>query len=439
MDMILDNIVLNRILAYTLDFIKLFVIEVGIFGYKPKKNWKAPAAALAFTAAFIVAAQLTKHNTGLSALIQLLYLMSNAITISLTLEGRKKLIVSFAVYWCINVFDDIFTFIAANILGMSYQELLGDLFLKHTAMLLSLALYTLITVIIVYFRKRKGDDKVDIKESSSLYFVVLPLVIIAMYFLGASGKLGSKSFSEGIPGYILMTVVLSVLFAIIIYTNASKKYYENSNHVNEKIKESQKAYYEGMLEREKETRKFRHDINNHVLCLRTLLDDGKYDEAEEYLSSMENRTENLRPTVSTGSELVNAITGDLMSRHENVSLEWEGHLPEYMDISDMDICTIFSNILDNAFTAAAKCEAGRVRVRTAAAGPSLMITVVNDIPEPIQLRDSKLVTSKPNKRNHGFGVMNVKECAEKNGGKAEFSFDEKQFTAEVILPGAINI
>ena len=82
MDMILDNIVLNRIIAYILDFIKLFVIEVGIFGYKPKKDWKAPAAALAFTAAFIVAAQLTKHNVGLSALIQLLYLMSNAITIS---------------------------------------------------------------------------------------------------------------------------------------------------------------------------------------------------------------------------------------------------------------------------------------------------------------------------------------------------------------------
>ena len=438
MDMILDNIVLNRIIAYILDFTKLFVIEVGIFGYKPKKNWKAPAAALAFTAAFIVTAQLTKHNVGLSALIQLLYLMSNAITISLTLEGRKKLIVSSAVYWCINVFDDIFTFIAANILGMSYQELLGDLFLKHTAMLLSLALYTLITVIIVYFRKRKGDNKVDLKESSSLYFVVLPLVIIAMYFVGVSGTLGPKNFSEGIPGYMLMTAVLSVLFAIIIYTNASKKYYENSNHVNEKIKESQKAYYEGMLEREKETRKFRHDINNHVMCLRTLLEDGKYDEAEEYLLGMENRTETLRHKVSTGSELVNAITGDLMSRHENVNLEWEGHLPEDMDISDMDICTIFSNILDNAFTAAAKCEEGRVRVRTAAAGSSLMITVVNDIPEPIQLRDSKLVTSKPNKRNHGFGVMNVKECAAKNGGKADFSFDEKKFTAEVILPCAIN-
>ena len=64
MDMILDNIVLNRIIAYILDFIKLFVIEVGIFGYMPKKDWKAPAAALAFTAAFIVAAQLTKHNVG---------------------------------------------------------------------------------------------------------------------------------------------------------------------------------------------------------------------------------------------------------------------------------------------------------------------------------------------------------------------------------------
>ena len=430
---------MQAIIGYILDFIKLFVIETGMFGYKPKKGRKAPAAALAFTAAFIVAFRLTKHNEVLSVFLPWIYHLTNIVTISLALEGSKKLLVSFAVYWCIMLFDDFFIQMAANILGRSYHEVNVNLIMHDTTMLISVVFYALITVIIVYIRKRKGDDKVDLTKSSSLYFVVLPLVILAMYFLGASGKLGPKNINEGIPGDTLMTGVFSVLFAIIIYTSASKKYYENSSHVNEKIKESQKAYYEGMLEREKETRKFRHDINNHVLCLRTLLNDGKYDEAEEYLFGMENRTENLRPTVSTGSELVNAITGDLMSRHENVSLEWEGHLPEDMDISDMDICTIFSNILDNAFTAADKCESGKVKVRTAAAGASLMITVVNDIPEPIQLRDSKLVTSKPNKRNHGFGVMNVKECAAKNGGKADFSFDEKEFTAEVILPGAVPL
>ncbi len=430
---------MQAIIGYILDFIKLFVIETGMFGYKPKKGRKAPAAALAFTAAFIVAFRLTKHNEVLSVFLPWIYHLTNIVTISLALEGSKKLLVSFAVYWCIMLFDDFFIQMAANILGRSYHEVNVNLIMHDTTMLISVVFYALITVIIVYIRKRKGDDKVDLTKSSSLYFVMLPLVITTMYFLGGLETIGPFHVSEGIPNYMVLGVVLIVLIALIIYTNASKKYYENSSHVNEKIKESQKAYYEGVLVRENETRKFRHDINNHILCLKTLVEKGKYDEVSAYLDSMENRAENLRPAVSTGNDLVNAIAGDIMGKYSGVALEWQGHLPSGMSISGMDICTIFSNILDNAFAAASKCEAGSVRVRVAASGTSLMITVVNDIDEPIQLRACKLVTSKPNKRNHGFGVINVKECAAKNGGRADFTFDEKQFTAEVILPFAIPV
>ncbi|MBR1863514.1 MAG: GHKL domain-containing protein [Ruminococcus sp.] len=429
---------MKLIISYIFDFVKLFVIETGIFGYRPKKDCKAPLAAAAFTAAYILAFRLTKNNIGAQALVHLLYLMTNVITVSLALDGRKKLLVSFAVYCCILLFDDIFMTAAADILGITYHEADMDTVIHYTTMFISLVFYTLVTFIIVYMRKRKGENKIDLRESNSLYFFILSLSVIVMYVLGVSGKIG-PFVSDGISPFMLLAAAIIILIAVIIHTNALKKYYESSNHVNEKIKESQKAYYEGMLARENDTRKFRHDINNHVLCMKTLLNEGKYDEVGEYLSSIENKTEKLTPTVSTGNDLVNAITSDLMNRYNNVRLDWQGHLPAEMNISDMDICVIFSNILDNAFTAAAKCETGNVGVRIAAAGASLMITVVNGINEPIQLRASKLVTSKPNKRNHGFGVMNVKECAEKNSGKAEFSFDEKHFTAEVILPNAIAL
>ena len=420
---------MRYIFSYAMDLIKLLVIETGIFGYRPKKDLKAPAAALVFTAIYILAHDLTKSYPSYQALTEFLYLITNVITVSLALEGRKKLLISAASYFCMALFDDMFLLGAAKIWGISYQEANTDLRIHYITMFISLLAYTLITRIIMYFRKKTDDKYVDLKESDSRYFLILVASVVSAYAIGMIQENFSALFS--------VWMIVAVLLAVIIYNNASKKYYENSSHVNEKIKELQKAYYEEMLLRENETRKFRHDIKNHMLCLKTLLDEGDHEAAKEYLANMENRTESLRPAVSTGNDLVNAITSDLMSRYDSVKLNWEGHLPSQTNISDMDICVIFSNILDNAFTAASKCGAGSVGVRIAAAGTSIMITVVNDINEPVQLRASKLVTSKPNKRNHGFGVMNVKECAERNGGKAEFIFDEKHFTTEVILPNAI--
>ena len=422
---------MRYILSYAMDFLKLYVIETGIFGYKVKKDYKALVLALIFTASYILIYFLAKDNIGLLALARLIYLMTNIITISAAIDGRKKLLISFTSYLCLLLLDDSFVVAAAKISGRSYSDLNADFKTHYFLMLISLGIYTLITHIILYFRKKSGNNNVDLKESDNRYFWILGASVAGVYVIGTIQR--NTFYLMGIG------MIVAALLAIIIQTNASKKYYENISHVNEKIKESQKAYYEEMLSREKETRKFRHDINNHVLCLRTLLDEGKYDEAGEYLSSIENTTEKLAPVISTGNDLVNAITNDLMSRYDNVKLNWEGHFPVETNISDMDICVIFSNILDNAFAAASKCEAGNVGVRIAAAGASLVVTVVNDINEPIQLKASKLVTSKPNKRNHGFGVMNVKECAEKNSGRADFSFDEKSFTAEVILPNAINL
>lgn len=49
--------------------------------------------------------------------------------------------------------------------------------------------------------------------------------------------------------------------------------------------------------------------------------------------------------------------------------------------------------------------------------------------------ENGLVTTKPDKDNHGFGLKIINRIASKYGGKAAFSFDEKTntFKSTVIL------
>ena len=54
------------------------------------------------------------------------------------------------------------------------------------------------------------------------------------------------------------------------------------------------------------------------------------------------------------------------------------------------------------------------------------------IPFPFPKGD--LQTQKKDRAQHGFGIENVREAVEKNGGELEVEIREKSFYAGVILP-----
>jgi sensor histidine kinase regulating citrate/malate metabolism len=59
--------------------------------------------------------------------------------------------------------------------------------------------------------------------------------------------------------------------------------------------------------------------------------------------------------IQSGSDIVNAIANNLIeeNRDNGISVRWIGALPPQLNISNMDLCTVFSNILTNAFETAA--------------------------------------------------------------------------------------
>lgn len=280
------------------------------------------------------------------------------------------------------VFDDSFTMITANLIGKTFSEVSHNFKVHHILMLITLLIYTVISQAVMHLRKRNTQDKVDIKNSDDIYFLILVLFIVGGYIIGAKNN---DYFS-----FLRLGIIIFALLAVVIMNNASKKYYENSSHMQGKMLDMQKAYYEEMLLREQETKKFRHDINNHMLCLRSPIDSGNYTEAEKYISDLCSRISTLRNKYSTGNELVNAIVNDTASRYESVKLTWNGILSDELNISNMEICIIFSNLLDNAFCAASKChENGRVDVEVKTVTNSLLFTVKNNIAEPVTIMNSK--------------------------------------------------
>lgn len=425
--------VMNLILL-VLETVKMLLVMCGCLNYKLKK--KCTGAAVLFSVCTILL--VIKGIQDSDYLATAFYFIVIVICVMM-LEGKRKVLWSVVAYLGICSIDTVTVPILKSAFSASDEEFFENMFLYGGANVISLIGITIATVLLqkCYYGKRSMDHS-RLQNSSMIYLILVAVGLFAA--LIAMMPAIFDDFSLNNQGLVLMSaavLVFSVVFlvmgAFLIYDNNAKRHYKEVARVNQNLLESKERYYQMLLEKEEETRRFRHDISSHLTCVKRLLEENKTNEAKEYLNGLNGVMHELSVKHQTGNTLVNAIVNDISGKYEKVELNWKGHLPKQIELSDMDICVIFSNLLENAFYAAAGCEAGTVDVTVETVAGTLAITMENTMAGAIDEKAGRLMTQKADKRNHGIGTRNVRDCVEKNEGEIRFEYTENRFTVKVVL------
>ena len=107
-------------------------------------------------------------------------------------------------------------------------------------------------------------------------------------------------------------------------------------------------------------------------------------------------------------------------------------MPADIGISSIDICTIFSNLLSNAFEAAEKSEVRTVDIHIGIVNQNLSFTIKNTADNAPRKKDANFVTSKKS-GPHGYGIANASRCIEKNNGIVRFDYKDGYFSSKILL------
>jgi len=355
------------------------------------------------------------------------------------IEGKRKGLLALVVFLGISCIDTVMVPVVQSVFAISEDEFYANSLifgLTNTISLIGIMIAAILLQRLYYARGRKGNQQIH--NSGRLYLVLfaigLSVAILSMTPVSAEDFRWSKGMLNVVAVSILVFAVMFLVMGIfLIYNNNAKRYYKEVATVNQNLLESTERYYQMLLEKEEETRRFRHDISSHLSCIKRLLEEDKTEEAEEYLSNLSGVVRELTVKHQTGNTLVNAIVNDISEKYSEVALDWKGHLPKQLEMSDMDVCVIFSNLLENAFFAASACEKGFVDVTVESVSGALTITMENNMAKAIEEKEGKMITQKADKRNHGFGTRNVRDCVAKNDGQITFDYTEKQFTVKMVL------
>ena len=229
-------------------------------------------------------------------------------------------------------------------------------------------------------------------------------------------------------------IFLVICFAKFFHTQ--NKRLKNEIALKDEILSQQELYYTMLLEREENTKKFRHDIRGHISSIHVLLEKKDYEHLEEYIDDMNEILGELQVQTDTGNHIVNAIVADLQKQYDNVSIQWTGLLQDELKIRMVDLCIIFYNLLSNAFQAADKNDMPVVHVNVNVAEPNIVVTIYNITREKVQIENESIV-KKVHKKGHGYGLRNVKNCIDTYSGKFKIQCRKQEFMAEVYLPNII--
>lgn len=294
-------------------------------------------------------------------------------------------------------------------------------------------------VILLYFEKKgikeQYNTPLTYREGIFITFFCFFFAVLVEIFEMIEEKMGSRMFSAC---WIVLVVAVNVAAVYGIAHRKKARYYGNLSRNYRKQLDEEYEYFQEYKNKNKDIVKFRHDWNNHAMLLQELLREGKYEEASQYFEKLSvNAVKPVRKII-TGNEILDMILSikQNMLEQEKIQVNYQGKPIDLSFMEYVDICTIFSNLVDNALESCKQVKGKRYLTIKFTKNENLLLMVLeNSTKEKQGIIENRIPeTTKENKENHGIGLHNVLEIVKKYSGEMEVEQQNNTFTVRLLFP-----
>ena len=388
--------------------------------------------------------------------------------------NRKKEIVSYVIYFFVNVFISTyfpmpillvtssiigFTLISLNykaslkkrILAICFIVLLSACVETVTVQLISglklqlfrrdqpefnymfslvqLILYS-VTIILGKFKNIKKGEQV----SPLYWFFITFIPLISLYIILL------LMYIKDIPVFLANMAIIGIMVVNVLtfylYDRVSVMHIERTEKL---LLEQQNKYYDeqfkSMNSSIKATRAIRHDLNNHIAIVSSLIEQGTSQEALQYLKDIKGSYNRNGNYVQTGNIAIDSVLNFKLQEADgqNVDVSFDISIPDTVEIPAFDIVTVLGNLLDNALDATCKLEDNRkIDLQMKYDKGRFLFKIENTYNGQVLKQDGIILTTKHNSSNHGIGLENVRKIVDKYEGMMDIEHDENKFSVTFL-------
>jgi len=185
----------------------------------------------------------------------------------------------------------------------------------------------------------------------------------------------------------------------------------------------------------KSVRSLRHDMNNHLNVIQGLVNAKRYERLKEYVAELSGSMEYINEYIITENDVLSMVLNNKNAIAHEKKVDFTANVwDSKIGLGDMEICSLFGNILDNAVRAAEECEEGYVELTIQKVEQGHKITCINNYKtDPVQ-KNGRLVTTKGDAESHGIGICSVSDIVRNAGGILNYGTENEEFHVEIYLP-----
>ena len=432
----LDSKVFWDVLIVISSIIELWVCK-KVFDYTSEKKYSDMRINLIMSLIIILMLFLLKINVHPNIRIIVAVILTIVFYITSYTTSITTAIMTTLIYWMILLGTDalsmsisiwINSLNSMDMLLVNSSYRLQSIVLGKSILILILGLYRLIKFEIELHKKDILYLGIPIIANIVSFFVIFKYV-----FKFSDMKLISTNEIL----YISILLFLSNISIILVIRRIRKdsRLLAQKDMVKNNL-QMQYKYYMNIKENQDKVRQLHHDMKNHIICMRKLNQNG-YDN-EKYIESIDKKIKSYENTFDTGNVLLDIILSEKkqICNNKNIKFFSSVNFTKCDFIESEDICSIFSNILDNAIEACMKINSNNkfIYIEGKIVEKFFILKVENSKINKINIKNNKFMTDKDNKFSHGLGISSIKNSVKKYNGETVINYTDDRFIIKILIP-----
>ena len=337
-------------------------------------------------------------------------------------------------------FKVIFTFFSFilillhSVFLLDYYDIDNPYYLRCKSIICASLLYIFYLLYLNYEKMKNYGSKYHY-----LFNFMIVLISVCLSYLTLFICKSDHSNSLLIPVFF-SAIYLLIAACISAYSKFIDLTKENTlSHIQLEKYKLDEQYSLQIDENLKTLRSLRHDMKNHLITISGYAEQNNCAKIQDYIKQI---TGHFSQTyiIETPSQTVSALLNTKYQEAEQKRIHCEFHCDfPYLHIGDYEMITILGNLLDNAITAASKCENGNLFLSISQLDSYLQIQINNNHIEDIKESDGIFQTTKKDTNAfHGIGIKNVRSTILKLNGQIDISYTKDEFHVVILIPNYSN-
>lgn len=277
------------------------------------------------------------------------------------------------------------------------------------------------------------------EEKGWFSFCIIPITYTVLLYSASSYNLNTVEIAPKTVFFALLILTLTLSAYSLIFRNfrQTREHLTLQNEqdlLRTQISAAQ-VHLESLKESQEKTMIYRHDMRHHLNLISAFLTDKNIDATIKYISEVQTTIESSVVEQYCTNYAINLILYSYLTKakEDQIAVETQISIPANNKISDMDLCVIFSNAIENAINACLSITNTKERILhiiCKSKNDKLFIQITNSYQGTIQFVDDMPISTE---ENHGLGTKSIAAVVQKYNGVCSFSADNNMFKSVVIL------